>query len=200
LPSDRPRGYDELAEWVLKRLPGEDVALIAESFSGPLALMVADRSPSVIAVVLCATFVLPPLSWPFTQIPKLVWDRPPPAALLSLMLTGGDRSLALAVQRALVGLRGEVVAERVAAALRVDVTAELGRYSRPLLYLRAGQDRVIRTRSSRRIQALKPSMRVVEVAGPHLLLQRSPSEAWTHIKPFLEQARRAARPRARPGQ
>ena len=36
LPCERPRSYRELAEWLVERLPPDPVALIAESFSGPL--------------------------------------------------------------------------------------------------------------------------------------------------------------------
>jgi len=188
LPSDRPRGYRELSEWVHARLPADPVALIAESFSGPLALLVADQCPRVVAVVLCASFVEPPLPVLFARIPKFAWNRPPPAALLSIFLTGGNRALAQAIRHALRSVSGEVIAGRIAAALRVDVTRELERFSRPLLCLRAKRDRVIRAGSTARIRALKPSAQFVELQTPHLLLQADPVEAWRHIRPFLERA------------
>jgi pimeloyl-ACP methyl ester carboxylesterase len=188
LPADRPRGYPELAAWLLSRLPPGPLALIAESFSGPLALLVADRCPRVAAVVLCASFAAPP--WPrvLARTPAFVWGRPPPAVLVRAFLTGGDHAMAAAVGRALAGVGREVLAARIAAALRTDVTAELGGFSRPLLCLRATRDRVLRVGSTEQIRAVKPAAEFVEIAAPHLLLQTKPVEAWIHIAPFLKRA------------
>src|SRR5688500_16166404 len=94
LPNDRPRDYAELATWVACRITADRVVLVAESFSGPLALLVADRCARVVAVVLCASFVEPPLPRVLARLPELVWRRPPPAAVLGMFLTGGDRPLA----------------------------------------------------------------------------------------------------------
>jgi len=186
LPSDRPRGYRELADWLRDQLPSEPVALVAESFSGPLALLVAEQCPRVVGVVLCASFVLPPLPSLFANLPKFIWSRPPPVAILRTFLTGGDHALAEAVQNAVSRITGEVISSRVSAALRVDVTAQLKRISQPILCLRATHDRIIPCASTAVIRALKPSAQFVEIHAPHLLLQSRPSEAWTHIGPFLE--------------
>jgi pimeloyl-[acyl-carrier protein] methyl ester esterase len=160
--------------------------LIAESFSGPLALIVADRCPRVLGVVLSASFVERPFPSFLAQVPAIVWGQSPPIALLSAMLTEGDRTLAKEIRRALVTVRGDVLASRAAVALNVDVRAELERYSRPLLYLRATRDRIIYARSAARVRALKPSAIVIPIDAPHMLLQCRPTEAWSHIKPFIE--------------
>jgi pimeloyl-ACP methyl ester carboxylesterase len=192
LPSDRPRGYRELADHVRAQLPAGPVALIAESFSGPLAVLLADQCRSIVALVLCASYVDPPLPSLVARLPRSVWRRPPPAALLRLCLTGGDRRLAEAVRRAVASVGADVMAGRIAETLRVDVTRELGRLAQPILYLRATRDRMIRARSAERIRALKPSTCIVEIDAPHLLLQTNPTDAWRHIEPFLDQAMVAA--------
>jgi pimeloyl-ACP methyl ester carboxylesterase len=188
LPSDRPRGYAELAEWVRAALPTGPVALIAESFSGPLAILVADQSPDVVAIVLCASFVEPPLPALFAHLPTFFWRFAPPSLLLSALLTGGDRALAKSVRRAVCQLSSDVLAARVDAALRTNVVAELKRYSRPLLYLRAKRDRIVSANSGSRICAVAPHAEFADIGAPHLLLQTRPAEAWTHIKTFLERA------------
>ena len=188
LPFDRPRGYHELADWVVEHLPAEPVALIAESFSGPLALLVADRCPRVAAIVLCASFIESPLAIPFPKLPLFFWKRPPPEALLQFFLTGGNRELALSMQRALATVPGDVIADRVASVLQVRVYKELNTLSRPLLCLRATRDRLVRRRSTEAIRAAKPHAEFVDVDGPHLLLQSNPSMAWNAIGPFLERA------------
>lgn len=188
LPNDRPRDYSELSTWVLPQLPTEPFALIAESFSGPLALLIADRCPRVIAVVLCASFVEAPLPGILAHLPDFFWNRPPPRALLNFFLTGGDRALSKAVQDALANVPGRVLAQRVAAVLSVDVTAELERFSRPLLFVAAQLDRVVPSRCAQRALAVKPSACFVEVRAPHLVLQSRPVDAWSKITPFLRGA------------
>jgi pimeloyl-ACP methyl ester carboxylesterase len=189
LPNDRPRGYSDLAAWVIEQLPAEPVAVIAESFSGPLALLVADRCPRVTAIVLCASFVEAPHPSVLARLPTFIWSRPPPSTLISFLLTGGDRALGNAVRRAIADVPGPVIAARIAAALSVDVVAELERFSKPLLLLAAQLDRVIPARCSRRARALKPSAHFVELRAPHLVLQSHPAEAWRKIAPFLERGR-----------
>lgn len=188
LPNDRPRSYRELADWVLTQLPLEPFALVAESFSGPLALLVADRCPRVTAMVLCASFVRAPLPEILGRLPAFIWSRPPPAVLVRFFLTGGDRVLGDTVSNAVASVSGDVIAARIAAALSVDVTSELERFTRPLLFLRAERDRVVPARSADLIRALKPSVSFVDLPAPHLLLQARPRDAWSHIKSFLEKA------------
>src|ERR1051325_2082913 len=62
-PPEEPIGYDELLPRVLDHLPtSTPFVLLGESFSGPLALMVAARSPTGLRVVIvCASFVRNPL-------------------------------------------------------------------------------------------------------------------------------------------
>lgn len=188
LPMEKARSYSELAEWVRDRLPPEPVVLIGESFSGPLALLVADQCPRVRGVVLIASFVEPPLPGFLAHAPAFLWNRSPPTALVSALLTGGDRMLAEEIRLTLATVSGVALASRAAAALNVDIRAELERYSRPLLYLRATGDRIVGARSAARVHTLKPSALVVPIEAPHMLLQCRPTEAWSHIKSFIERS------------
>ena len=188
LPNDRPRDYGELLTWILPQLPAEPFALIAESFAGPLALLVADRCPRVTAVVLCASFVEAPLPRFLARLPDFFWNHPPPRPFVSFFLTGGNQALSDAVRDAVASVPSRVIAHRVAAALSVDVTAELERFARPLLLLTAKLDRVVPARCAQRVRAMKPSARIVEVVASHLVLQSRPADAWGHIAPFLERA------------
>lgn len=188
LPRDRPRGYHELARWLEAQLPSEPMALIAESFSGPLALLIADRCPRVTAVVPCASFVKPPLPSVLAHIPRALLGRTPPSAVLRTLLTGGDRALAEGVRCALQQVDGDIVAKRISEALTVDVSDELRRYPRPILCLRAKQDRIVSARSAEYIRVSRPTAEFVELDGPHLLLQANPAGVWTHAGPSLSAA------------
>jgi pimeloyl-[acyl-carrier protein] methyl ester esterase len=192
LPDDQPRGYSDLADRMLSELPGERFAIIAQSFSGPLAILLANRCPRVRAVVLCASFVYPPLPKLLAPFPGLVARATPPQWAVRFLMTGGDPRLAGAVRGAIETLDAEVLAGRIRSALHVDVRDELGRLSQPLLSLRAARDRLVRMDQTAAIRAVKPSAEFATVDAPHLLLQTSPSESWRHIEPFLEAVWRRA--------
>jgi pimeloyl-ACP methyl ester carboxylesterase len=188
LPGDRPRGYRELADELCDLLPRERVALIAESFSGPLAILLADRCPQVSALVLCATFVRAPLPKHLARLAILFGRRPPPTWALRLLMTGGDHGLADAVRAAVTQVERTVLQARARAALTVDVSPELQRLRQPILCLRAARDRLVPTRCLAEIIAAKPSAEVATVDGSHLILQTQPRESWSRIAPFLDEA------------
>jgi pimeloyl-[acyl-carrier protein] methyl ester esterase len=140
--------------------------------------------------VLSTSFIEPPLSWPLSIFPRLlparIWSRPPPEFLLRSVLTGGDAALAAALRRAMLGLSGKIVAERVASVLQVNVTAEFQRLACPVLCLQASRDRLVGARTTARMRALKPDAEFAQIDAPHLLLQACPQEAWSHLSPFLD--------------
>jgi pimeloyl-[acyl-carrier protein] methyl ester esterase len=77
LPADLPRGYDELLAWMEPRLPAEPFVLLAESFSGPLAIRFAARHPERVAhLVLAATFLRSPLVPVLTHLAPIVAAHP----------------------------------------------------------------------------------------------------------------------------
>src|SRR5260221_8527089 len=70
-PADAPLGYAELLPRVRAELPSsEPFVLLGESFSGPLALMLAAEAPAGLrGVILCASFASNPIHWlpPFAK-------------------------------------------------------------------------------------------------------------------------------------
>ena len=187
-PTDVSLTYEALTDWVLARLPPGPLYLIGESFSGPLAVMVARRCSQVRAVVLCATFVEPPFPRALSHAPAPLLRQRPPILLTSLFLTGGDAELARAARRALDTVAPDVVASRIRSVLNVDCRRELLTLTQPLLYLNPTHDHFLWGAGARAIRALRPDAAVLDVQGPHLLLQANPHECWAHIAPFLERA------------
>ena len=188
-PPDQPLDHEQLAGFVLARLPRrQPFALLGESFSGPVAAAVAARSNPA-ALVLACSFVSNPHPW-LRPLRPLLAVLPPPAALvrpLGAALMGRHASLPL--QQALASALGQVspavMRYRAAATLRADARANLAAVRCPLLVLRAKQDRVVPRRCLRDVLLACPGAEVTEIDGPHFLLQTQPAAAARAILSFL---------------
>lgn len=189
-PPDVPLSYDDLMPAVAGQLPRDrSLVLLAESFSGPVALKFAAAHPDrVRAIVLCASFLRSPVpAWARFLVGAWLFRLPPPTFGLRLLMVGWrtPRSLVNAVRAAIRRVAPDVLARRVRAVLTVDCTDTLVACPAPILYLRAAQDALVSKRSVHAIAAARPDVMVRTVQGPHLLLQASPAAAWREIAEFL---------------
>ena len=191
-PVDQRLSYAVLLDVVERELGSEEkMVLVAESFSGPIALRLAAKWPGrVLAVVLCASFIRSPLPrWlRFLAGSVLFWITPPDFALRRLMV-GRDApdSLVGAVKQAVRKVRPGVMAGRVKEVLAVECSEALRRCAAPLLYLRGEQDALVGRASVEVIEKVRPDLRIRSIEGPHLLLQREPAAAWGEIADFLKE-------------
>jgi pimeloyl-ACP methyl ester carboxylesterase len=188
-PTDTAFTYAELADWVAARLPTHPISLVAESFSGPVALLVAQRRSNVAALVLCATFVRSPYPAVLARAPRAFFRKRPAAAIARHILTGGDVRLARAAISALSTVQPDVVASRIQNILTLDCRDALLEFDKPLLYLSPTKERLLPSGATRTIRELRPDAAFREIDGPHLLLQCKPRECWAEIAPFLARAR-----------
>jgi pimeloyl-ACP methyl ester carboxylesterase len=171
----------------------EPFVILAESYSGPLAVMACSKRPKNLAgMVLAATFVRSPcpywisrLAWIIRE-PLLRWIAPTlvPRVLLGHWLESS--SLVADVREAISGSR--VLAARIREVLQVDVTADLAQIDTPILYLAGGRDAVVKRSSVRLIQRYAQRIRVVTVDAPHLVLQVAPEVAAREISEFAAHA------------
>jgi pimeloyl-ACP methyl ester carboxylesterase len=189
-PTDVVLGYDEL----VKRIepPDGHFAIVAESYSGPVAIRFATRSPAnLCGLVLVATFVRSPRPlvpcWAARLVRPWLFKLPLPQVGLRQALLGDDapreqiEEVCVEQRRC----RPEVSAARVRDVLTVDVRNELREVSVPMLYLAGCRDRVVPPRVVREFQALRPDIEVVTLDSPHAVLQRRPVEAARAIGRFL---------------
>jgi len=200
-PPDVPLGYDELVALVRPRLPRSRFVLVAESFSGPIAVrLAAERPRGLAALVLAATFLHRPLNPVLHPIRGLVGARlfgvPMPAGVVRHFMAGPDApdGLVAEVQRAVAAVSSEVLALRSAEALRVDVREALARVEVPILFLAPTRDRLIRTDAHEDVLALRPDAEVALLDSPHMILQRCPNASLARMEELLRQP--GARPRA----
>lgn len=191
-PPDQPLGYGELKQLVRSRLPkDEPFILLAESFSGPIAIaLAADPPPQLKALVLVCTFAKFPASQLLlTLLQKAVGFVPfwrAPVSLVARVLLGRYRSAPTEalLKQATDAVWPTVWKARLKAVLSVDETPSLRRIQVPTLYLRASEDRVVFSSASAAISKHVPRIQVVAIEGPHFLLQSRPEESAAAVNAF----------------
>ena len=197
-PRDEVLGWDELVAFVEGAVPvGEAYCLVAESFSGPVAIRFASRKPPGLeGLILCASFCRNPLprglGWLARLAKPVAFKRRPPSGFLRRYLLGpsAGEELLDSVRRAIGGVSPGVMAARVSLAAAVDVAGDLDGVDVPILYLQASEDRLVGGRGWSQIHAVKPNASLVGLAGPHLLLQCKPKEASIAILEFATRVHR----------
>lgn len=168
-------------------LPDEPFALVAESFSGPLAITLAARRPSQLrALVLIATFARVPFTPLVRAMARTGWMLgAAPRAVTQWVLLGGG--IDDSVSRLLVETLSTVPSATVSARLRLlaalDVPA--AKCDVPVLVIEAKQDWLV-PRSATRALAAGLHASLVSIDGPHLVLQRSPAAVTRAIDTFLD--------------
>ena len=191
-PTDVALSYQELADRIVDGgLPRGPLVLVAESFSGPLALMRAQRLPGTVAgLVLAASFVTPPLvaprllamlSGPWAFRPFLVGSAIRP------LLVGWSAPAALVedVKQAVKTVETAVLAQRLRQLMQTDVSSLFVECGLPMYYIHASHDRLLGRRALQQIQNLRPDLSVHVVDAPHLVLQTEPRDCAKAILEFL---------------
>jgi pimeloyl-ACP methyl ester carboxylesterase len=184
--------YSELVSVVEAAVPPHGrFAIVAESFSGPLAIrLAATHCDRVQALILCNSFVVSPRSRLFRFLPwQLIFSLSPPRAAIKLWLVGGGAKPELIVQikQAIRAVSARTLAKRMVAVLSVNELAALQSVVCPILYLRGAEDRLVPERSAQRVIACAPNARRSDLPGHHLLLQTKPTLAWAVIHRFISE-------------
>lgn len=190
--------YPALAAWAVGalRLDPETV-LVAESFAGPLAILLAARV-RLAAVVLVNTWIVSPYArtWNWLIRPW-AFRVPPPKRVLRARMLGARASDAL-VTRArdvVASVPPAVMAGRLRAMMSADVrreAAEVSRGGTPLVVLHGDDDGLVPVRSVAHVEQSVPVQpTVIHLAGPHLLLQVEPEASWQALAPWLPQTSNA---------
>jgi len=191
-PRTESASYDDLVEITRGALPvDEPYALLGESFSGPIATkLAADSSEQLRALIYSCSFVRNP-SKALSTLKKFVPLVPTrgvlPNAVRNLLLGVDSIEIKKVVGDSMSTVSPEVIRSRLAQVLEVDVTESLKRVSVPVLYLRASNDRLVKPRSGNHILNTNPVTQIVEISGPHLLLQTNPVQCANSISRFLQE-------------
>jgi len=193
-PTQQRLNYQQLFPFIREAIPwGTPYSILAESFSGPLALLFAQHQRQDIrAIILCASFIKPPLPQLLQKAaaflgPKLIKRSLPEKTLRSFLLgPDGTDALLDSVKAAIQSVNPEVLAHRLNLVLNTDATSALQDWDRPLLYLRATEDKLVNESALQTILSIKPNTISVDISAPHLLLQSQPAPAANAVVNFLD--------------
>jgi pimeloyl-[acyl-carrier protein] methyl ester esterase len=192
-PTSGANDYPDLLAIVQTAVDGsEDFYVLAWSYSGPLALMLAARNRSKVrGVILCASFIRPPrpgLSWlrfavsaPVMHLVRLVHRT---TMLLSNYSTDMLRHAKSATWAR---VPSHILAARARDILALDASDWLRECPRPILYLAGSRDRVVPRWNAEEIVREMPSTKVVTIEGPHLALYTNPMVVIEAILGFMNE-------------
>ncbi len=191
-PAEQPLGYAELETLVRRALPRDrPFVVLGESFSGPIAIRLGAGPPAgLVGLILCVTFAKNPY-------PLLAWAGPWAGSFPMTSLPGWVRAAfmwgAAGTERVrdeselATAMVGEAALQhRIAAVLKVDETDSLARVRMPTLVLQASDDRVVPRAATEHILRTLPSAELVEIRGPHMLLQLRAAECAAAVRRFME--------------
>jgi pimeloyl-[acyl-carrier protein] methyl ester esterase len=190
-PASGANCYSDLLELVRAAVEDEaDFYVLGWSFSGPLALMLAAQQRNKVkGVILCASFVRPPLpglaslrfavSAPVAYLIRLARRAP---LLLSRWSTDAYRCDKAATW---IRVPSRTLASRARAILTLDARDCLRGCSRPVLYLAGSRDKIVPRRNVDDVMRERPSTKVVTLDGPHLALYTNPGAAVRAIVEFI---------------
>lgn len=192
-PTDVPLNYAALVDRVREALWEEaDYVLVAESFSGPIAIrLAAERPAGLRALVLAASFCRSPLRGPLRMaacgLGGSLFHLRPPLFLAKWFLLGAHppRGVVADLYASVDQVSAQVFALRLQEILRTDACGALRAVRVPVLYLQATRDRLVREPALQAVRAACPHLELRRIAAPHMLLQTHPEPAVAAIREFL---------------
>jgi len=185
--------YSELLTIVSAAVPHDKpFALVAESFSTPLAIQfAATRPPGLVTVVLSAGFASSPIRrWKralASIFAPVIFRLPLSNAAARRMLAGSnaDDALLARILSVIRSVPAHTLIARLRQVLNSDVRSDLRAITVPILYLQAARDKLINPASLEEIRSIRHDVVLQTIDSPHLLLQSSPGKAAAVITPFI---------------
>lgn len=192
----KPRNsYRQLLGIIQSSIPSFDpYFLLAESFSTPVAIQFAATNPNNLkGLILCAGFASSPLTGPrriaASLLTPLLFRLPVFEFAVNRFLIGPDppESLQASVRAAVSSVKPTVLTARLRAVLSCDVREALSHVAVPILYIQAARDKVIPSQGLAEILRIRPGVRVAQIDGPHLILQREPKQSADAVMKFIHE-------------
>lgn len=192
LPRDTSQGYADLTHTILEQLPkNEDFVLLGESFSGALALKIANQKPLRLrGVIVVAGFYDPPNPWllpiarclPLGLVPRL------PLSKWVLRYFAFERSTPMNLVRefgdAISHAGSRLIHQRIRAVQQLPLTP-IQPVDTPCLLIQAKHDKLVNLEAQRGLHSCCQCLQVACISAPHLVLQTRPQESAQYILQFI---------------
>ena len=192
-PTSISQSYESLEKWLVEELDWKiPRVIVAECFSGPLALRLAKRFPdSVQSLVLAASFCAPPTNSTLALLPlrPLMMLSPPRRALRHFLI--GDEASDKEVKelkKIISKIPSKVLNQRVRAILGLQPSDSPCLRNLPMLILQASDDNMIPWETQNELRMQYDHATTHWLDGPHLILQVASAECASIIKDFVEQS------------
>lgn len=194
LPSKGKQDYNTLANLLHQELSnsseGSKRLLIAESFSGPLAIRIASLCPEKIqGIVLGASFCDAPLNPGIALIPlRPLFMVKPPRSALRHFLIGDDASKAelAELREVMQSVPSATLSKRIRTILELEEDDNPDLPDIPMLILQAKKDNLVPWQAQSKLEVNYPKATTHWIESPHLIFQRCPEECVQRIIEFAD--------------
>jgi pimeloyl-ACP methyl ester carboxylesterase len=192
-PMDKYIPFTQLVDYIIHLLPTDrPLALLGESYSGPVALSLASKADlDIRKVILVATFAKFPASFLKTVskfLPlSLLFRLPIPDFAIRYYCFGSttNKILGSLLRDSIKANKPEVLAKRVHDVSSVDVTGLLAGIKVPCLYIAASDDKLVPGNAINHLRRHLPDLSVVTIQGSHFILQVQPNTCFNVVNNFL---------------
>jgi pimeloyl-[acyl-carrier protein] methyl ester esterase len=183
-PADTSLSYEELETYVFNLLPIDSpYTVIAESFSGPIALRLSERGgQNLRAVVLVCSFAFRPLGWLGLLVARLplgfILRFPIPDVIIRGFLLGeaAPEELICRARAVISSVNPKVLATRLRQALTSDYCAGQIQCTARVVALFSKADRLLGPTALTSISKACSTAELLEINAPHFALQSVPGE------------------------
>jgi len=191
-PVDINQDYQTLVNYVKSKLPDQDYVLIAESFSGPIAAELAkDKDLSGLkAVFFVSTFLSPPHRFLLAisrLLPLKVMNKLPGSRLIYQKLFFGgyaSNKLLNLFDKTINSIPKKVLKERLRTMQTLNFRAS--ELDLPAAYLLPSNDKLVSRTKINEFRSYFPKLKILELAGPHFILQARPEESAGLLREFID--------------
>ncbi|HUR47120.1 MAG TPA: hypothetical protein VMZ27_14670 [Candidatus Saccharimonadales bacterium] len=193
-PKHKPLVYQQFFPCIREVLPwGKPYSLLADSFSGHLALLFAEDQPQYLeSIILCSSFFTNPSShttWWNKFTGKDPFKPPFTKEFLKKYLFGEDcpEGLLDKAKEVFDSVPPEILEFRWNLAMKTESRRQLSTSNKPILFLAGNQDALLHEKHLADLALMQPKMEVMRFDAPHALLQRFPREAAAYVDAFIDQ-------------
>lgn len=186
---------DDYVQTVRNLIGDEKVTLLAESFSGPIAIQLLSQYPETVERCIFSTsFAETPylsLCNKAMQLPNIMFTSQTMRQMAMKQFCYGRHftaSLGKETLKTVQKLPVSVIKQRLSLLSKQSSQALISTIDTPCLYLKASDDKIVTSDLSEKFHSLLPNVRVHEIEGPHLLLQAKPADCAAAILTFCNES------------